>query len=556
MRGAMMHSPLTTTSLLAHAQRWHADTSIVSRLPDGALHRTDYAGLAARARQLAQALLALGARPGDRIGTLAWNTHRHLEPYYAIAGIGAVCHTINPRLFPEQLAYLIDHAADRWLLVDACFAPLVSALSPKLPKLEGVVVLCEREAMPPELPGALCYEDLLAAHDGDFAWPALDEEDASALCYTSGTTGHPKGVLYSHRSTLLHAFCAALPDVMGAGAADTVCPVVPMFHVNAWGIPYLAPMVGCRLVLPGPALDGASLHALFEGEGVTIAAGVPTLWGGLLRHLETTGARLSTLRTLVTGGTAMPPAMIRTFRDEHGLRVVHAWGMTETSPVGTASRLKAKHALLDDDAQLALLARQGRPVFGMDFRLVDDAGRVLPHDGVATGEMQVRGHWVAAEYFGDARRDAFTADGWFRTGDIAAIDADGYVRLTDRAKDVIKSGGEWISSIELESVALAHPCVAEAAAIGVRHAKWDERPLLVVVRRPGSEVDRESLLAHFAGKVAKWWIPDDVVFVDTLPRTATGKVVKAQLREQYAAHAWTASTPSLSAQQEGRVGEG
>jgi fatty-acyl-CoA synthase len=543
MRGQMMQSPLTIASLLAHGERWHADTSIVSRLPDGSTHRTDYAGLGHRARQLGQALIALGAQPGDRVGTLAWNTHRHLELYYGISGIGAVCHMINPRLFPEQLAYIIDHAADRWLFVDTTFAALVQALLPKLPKLERVVVLCGRAAMPAALPDALCYEELLAQQDGDYAWPDVDESSASSLCYTSGTTGNPKGVLYSHRSTVLHAFCAALPDAMGAGAADTVCPIVPMFHVNAWGIPYFAPMVGCRLALPGPALDGASLYSLFESEGVTCAAGVPTLWFGLLRHLEATGARLSTLRTLVTGGTAMPPAMIREFRDAHGLRVVHAWGMTETSPVGTSSRLKAKHAALDDDAQLALLARQGRPAFGMDFRIVDDAGRVLPHDDVATGEMQVRGHWVASEYFGDARREAFTADGWFRTGDIAAIDPDGYVRLTDRAKDVIKSGGEWISSIELESVAMAHPDVAEAAAIGVRHPKWDERPLLLVVRKPGATVDRAALLEHFRDKVAKWWIPDDVVFVDALPHTATGKVVKAQLREEYVAHAWPAECP-------------
>jgi fatty-acyl-CoA synthase len=394
--------------------------------------------------------------------------------------------------------------------------------------------------MPAGLPGALCYEELLAAQDGELEWPAIDERSASSLCYTSGTTGNPKGVLYTHRSTVLHAFNASLPDVIGAGAADTVCPIVPMFHVNAWGIPYLAPIVGCRLALPGPGLDGASLYALFEAEGVTIAAGVPTLWFGVLRHVREHGLKFSTLRSVVTGGTAMPPAMIRAFRDEYGLRVVHAWGMTETSPVGTASHLKAKHATLDGEAQLELLARQGRPVFGMDFRLVDDAGRVLPHDGTSAGVMQVRGHWVASRYFGDAPQEAFTADGWFSTGDVASIDADGYVRLTDRAKDVIKSGGEWISSIELESVAMAHPDVAEAAAIAVPHPKWDERPLLLVQRKPGATVDREALLAHFAGKVAKWWIPDDVVFVESLPHTATGKVVKTQLRQEYAQHAWPA----------------
>jgi fatty-acyl-CoA synthase len=540
MRGLMMDQPLGIASLLTHAERWHADTDIVSRRVEGGFHRTTYAGLARRAKQLAQALLALGAREGDRVGTLAWNHHRHMELYYGVSGIGAICHTVNPRLFPDQVAYIVDHAADRWLFVDLTFVPMVQALLPRLAKLEGVVVLCAPGDMPAALPDALCYEDLLAAQDGDYAWPELDERAASSLCYTSGTTGHPKGVLYTHRSTVLHAFNACLPDVMGAGAADTVCPIVPMFHVNAWGIPYAAPIVGCRLALPGPGLDGASLCELFENEGVTIAAGVPTLWFGVLNRLREKNLRPATLRTLVTGGTAMPPAMIRAFRDDYGIRVVHAWGMTETSPVGTANAPKAKHAGLGGDAQLELLARQGRPVFGMDFRLVDGTGAVQPQDGVHTGEMQVRGHWVASRYYGDAPQEAFTADGWFATGDVAAIDADGYLRLTDRAKDVIKSGGEWISSIELESVAMAHPDVAEAAAIAVPHPKWDERPLLLVQRKPGATVDRATLLAHFAGKVAKWWIPDDIVFVDALPHGATGKVVKAQLRQEYARHEWPA----------------
>ncbi|WDD93906.1 fatty-acid--CoA ligase [Burkholderia sp. FERM BP-3421] len=532
--GQMMEMPLLVSSLIAHAARHAGDVEIVSRRIEGDLHRYTYRDCERRSKQLAQALTRLGAGQGDRIGTLAWNGYRHLEAYYGVGGMGAVCHTINPRLFPEQIAYIINHAADRYVLFDLNFAPLVDALAPQCPQVEGWIALTDAAHLPGGATPFLCYETLLAAEDGDYAWPLLDERQAVGLCYTSGTTGNPKGALYSHRSTVLHAWGAALPNAMALSARDAVMPVVPMFHVNAWGLPYACPLAGSKLVFPGKDLDGKSLYALIEGERVTYSAGVPTVWLGLLNYMREAGVRFSSLDRTVIGGSACPPAMLNTFQDEYGVRVIHAWGMTELSPLGTLATLDWAQSQRPREAQRRLLEKQGRVIYGIDMRIVDDAGRELPHDGVAFGELQVRGPWVIDRYFGvDASP---LVDGWFPTGDVATIDADGFLQITDRSKDVIKSGGEWISSIDLENVAIAHPAVAEAACIACAHPKWTERPLLVVVPRPGATVSREELLAFFDGKVAKWWVPDDVVFVDELPHTATGKLQKLKLRERFRDH--------------------
>jgi acyl-CoA synthetase (AMP-forming)/AMP-acid ligase II len=532
MQGLMMNRPLMISDLLQHAGQNHGDTEIVSRLPVGGTHRYTYADAHRRARQLARALLALGVEEGDRIGTLAWNTHRHFELYYAISGMAAICHTINPRLFPEQIAYIANHADDRYVFFDLSFAGLVEALAPQCPGVKGWVALCGPDQMPANaIPNLHCYEDLLAAQGDDYQWPRFDENTASSLCYTSGTTGNPKGVLYSHRSTLLHAYGSSLPDSLGASAGDCILPVVPMFHVNAWGLPYACALTGAKLVLPGPHLDGASLHALFEEEGVTMSAGVPTIWLGLLQHLQGNKLTLSTVKRLVIGGSAAPPAMIRAFDELFGVTVVHAWGMTETSPLGTLNAAKNKHRALPAAERDRIRIKQGRTIFGVELKIVDGEGRDLPRDGQAFGDLLVRGPWVTSGYFKGEGDDA-VHDGWFRTGDVATIDPDGYMQITDRSKDVIKSGGEWISSIDLENIAVAHPAVAEAAVIGAPHPKWDERPLLVVVRKTGQDVGREQLLAFYQGKVAKWWIPDDVIFVDDLPHTATGKLSKLQLRER------------------------
>lgn len=532
--GQMMEMPLLVSSLIAHAARHAGDVEIVSRRVEGDLHRYTYRDCERRSKQLAQALTRLGAGQGDRIGTLAWNGYRHLEAYYGVGGMGAVCHTINPRLFPEQIAYIINHAADRYVLFDLNFAPLVDALAPQCPQVEGWIALTDAAHLPAGTTPYLSYETLLAAEDGDYAWPLLDERQAVGLCYTSGTTGNPKGALYSHRSTVLHAWGAALPNAMALSARDAVMPVVPMFHVNAWGLPYACPLAGSKLVFPGKDLDGKSLYELIEGERVTYSAGVPTVWLGLLNYMREAGVRFSSLDRTVIGGSACPPAMLNTFQDEYGVRVIHAWGMTELSPLGTLATLDWAQSQRPREAQRRLLEKQGRVIYGIDMRIVDDAGRELPHDGVAFGELQVRGPWVIDRYFG---ADASPlVDGWFPTGDVATIDADGFLQITDRSKDVIKSGGEWISSIDLENVAIAHPAVAEAACIACAHPKWTERPLLVVVPRPGATVSREELLAFFDGKVAKWWVPDDVVFVDDLPHTATGKLLKLKLRERFRDH--------------------
>ncbi|TGP42899.1 fatty-acid--CoA ligase [bacterium M00.F.Ca.ET.228.01.1.1] len=532
--GQMMDVPLTVSSLLAHAARHFGSAEIVSRRIEGDIHRYTYRDCERRAKQLAQALIALGVQSGERVATLAWNGYRHLETYYGTTGFGAVCHTINPRLFPEQIAYIVNHADDAHVLFDTTFAPLVDVLAPQCPKVRGWIALADEAHLPAMQTPALSYETLVQAQDGNFEWPLIDERAASYLCYTSGTTGNPKGALYSHRSTVLHAFGASLPDAMALSARDSVLPVVPMFHVNAWGIPHAAPLTGAKLVFPGKDLDGKSLFELMERERVTYSAGVPTVWLGLLNHLRETGSRFSSLERTVIGGSACPPAMLRTFVDDYNVQVIHAWGMTEMSPLGTLSKLTWEQSQRPVAEQRKLLEKQGHALYGVDMKIVGDDGKELPWDGVAFGDLYVRGPWVIDRYF--RKDDSPLVDGWFPTGDVATIDRDGFLQITDRSKDVIKSGGEWISSIDVENVAIAHPAVAEAACIACAHPKWTERPLLVVVRRAGEQVTREELLAFYNGKVAKWWIPDDVVFVDELPHTATGKLQKLKLRDMFRDH--------------------
>ncbi|WP_374618495.1 3-(methylthio)propionyl-CoA ligase [Pandoraea sp.] len=529
--GQMMAAPLLISSLLTHAARHHGDTEIVSRRIEGDIHRYTWRDAEQRARQLAQALRRLGVGEGERVGTLAWNGYRHLELYYAVSGMGSVVHTVNPRLFPEQIAYIVNHAEDRYVAFDINFLPLIEAIAPQCPGVQGWIAMSDRAHLPASGLPLLCYEDLIAAEDGHFAWPSMDENTASGLCYTSGTTGNPKGVLYSHRSTVLHAFGASLPDAMAMSARDAVLPVVPMFHVNAWGLPYSSALVGAKLVFPGKDLDGKSLYELFEAEGVTFSAGVPTVWLGLLNYVKSIGARFSTLERTVIGGSACPPAMLQTFEKDYGVRVIHAWGMSEMSPLGTLCHLRKHHRDLPADAQQHILEKQGTAIYGVDLKIVGPDGEELPWDGKAFGDLYARGPWVLDRYF---RSEASPlVDGWFPTGDVATIDAEGYVQITDRSKDVIKSGGEWISSIDVENIAMAHPEIHEAACIAIRHPKWEERPLLVVVRKPGSTLTREDVLAFYEGRVVKWWIPDDVVFVDEIPHTATGKMLKLKLREAF-----------------------
>lgn len=536
LMGQMMQMPLSISSLLVHAARHHGDSEIVSKRVEGDIHRTSWAEVELRSRKLAQALQRLGCEPGERVGTLAWNGYRHVEIYYAVSGAELVCHTINPRLFPQQVAWIINDAQDKILFVDLNILPLVEKLAPTLPALKHVVLMCGRDNMPrePVLDNLLCYEDLIEAEDGHYTWPAFDENTAASICYTSGTTGNPKGAVYSHRSTVLHAYASALPDSMCLRATDAMLPVVPMFHVNAWGVPYAAALVGCKLVLPGHHLDGASLYELMEKEQVTISAGVPTIWQGLLNHVQTNNLKFSSFKTTVIGGSACPPSMLRTFEDDYNVEVVHAWGMTELSPIGTVCRLKRKHLDLPIEDRQKILEKQGRAVFGIDMRIVDADGQPQPWNGIASGDLEVRGHWVIDSYFNIEQSPLH--EGWFPTGDVATIDADGYMQIVDRSKDVIKSGGEWISSIDLENVLMAHPAVQQAAAIAAHHPKWDERPLMVVVKKPGAQVTREELLAFFKGKIPSWQTPDDVVFVDELPHTATGKLYKLKLREMFGNH--------------------
>jgi 3-(methylthio)propionyl---CoA ligase len=535
MHGLMQDQPLLISSLITYADRHHGATEIVSRTVEGPIHRYTYRDAHARARRLANALKRLGVAPGERVGTLAWNTFRHLEIYFATSGIGAVCHTINPRLFPEQIVYIANHAEDRFVFFDLTFVPLVEKLRPLCKAVKGWVAMTDRAHMPASLPDALCFEELVAEQIDALDWPQLDERAASSLCYTSGTTGNPKGVLYSHRSTILHSYAAALPDAMNLSARDVILPVVPMFHANAWGLPYACLLVGAKMVFPGAALDGKSLFELFEGERVTFSAGVPTVWLALLQFMAQSKQRFGTLKRTIIGGSACPPAMIRAFETEHGVEVLHAWGMTEMSPLGTVAQLKARHRDSGVEERLAVKNKQGRALFGVDFKIVDGAGKDLPWDGRAFGDLLVRGPWIAQGYFKGEGGDPLR-QGWFPTGDVVTVDPEGYIQVTDRSKDVIKSGGEWISSIDLENVAVAHPAVAEAAVIGIRHPKWDERPLLIVQKKSGAQVTREELLAFYDGKVAKWWVPDDVVFVESLPHTATGKLLKTKLREDFHGH--------------------
>jgi len=539
MLGKMMNMPLLISSILQHVARHHGQVEVVSRRVEGDIHRYTWADCAIRARQVASALEGIGIAQGDRVGTLAWNGYRHLETYYAVCGMGAVTHTINPRLHPDQIAWMIGHAENVAIAFDMTFLPIIQTIWARCPTVKTWIALCEATQLPSDtgIENLVSYEALLQKGSTEWRWPTFDEQQASGLCYTSGTTGDPKGVLYSHRSTILHAYASCLPDAFGFSARDCILPVVPMFHVNAWGIPYAAPLVGAKLVLPGPNLDGRSLYELFEAEQVTFSGGVPTIWFGLLNHLESHQLRFSTLKRTVIGGSACPPAMINAFREGYGVEVLHAWGMTELSPLGSVCSLQSKHLAEPLEAQRRRLEKQGHAFFGVDLKIVDDAGTELPWDGSSQGNLMARGPWVIQEYFKAAGGDPLQYDaqgeGWFPTGDVATIDADGYMQITDRSKDVIKSGGEWISSVDLENLAVAHPGVAMAAVIGVSHPKWDERPLLVVVPKPGVELGRDELLQFFEGKVARWWIPDDVQFVDAIPLGPTGKMLKNRLRERF-----------------------
>ena len=531
MLGLMQGHPLLISNLIDHAERHHGDGEIVSRRVEGDIHRTNWATVAQRSRQIANALDAAAVPASARVATLAWNGYRHLELYYGVSGSGRVLHTLNPRLHPEQLAWIVNHAEDTVLCFDTTFAPLVAAVHAKCPTVKLWVALCDADQLPDmAVPNLVSYEAWMGAHSRTYTWPVLDENAASSLCYTSGTTGNPKGVLYSHRSSVLHAYAAAMPDVLSLSARDSLLPVVPMFHVNAWGIPYAGAAVGCKLVFPGPALDGKSVYELIENENVTMAAGVPTVWQMLLGHMQANGQRFSHLTRTVIGGSACPPAMLSLFQDTYGVEVLHAWGMTEMSPLGTVCTLKNKQLALDGAGRLKVRLKQGRAVYGVDMKIVGPDGGELPWDGKTFGDLLVRGPWIIDRYF--RSDESPLVDGWFPTGDVATIDVDGFMQITDRSKDVIKSGGEWISSIDVENIAMAHPAVAMAACIGMPHPKWDERPIVVVALKPGQTATREDVLAFYEGRIAKWQIPDDVVFVPAIPLGATGKMQKMTLRQQ------------------------
>jgi fatty-acyl-CoA synthase len=535
MFGLMQQQSLLISSLIEFANRHHGDGEVVSRRVEGDVHRYTWADVANRSRQMANALDSLKLTQGARVATLAWNGYRHLELYFGVSGSGRVLHTLNPRLHPDQVVWIANHAEDEILCFDMTFLPLVQAVHAKCTTIKHWVAMCDADKLPTDsgIPNLTSYETLLAVQSTHYTWPELDENTASSMCYTSGTTGNPKAALYSHRSTLLHAYAAALPDVMCISARDSILPVVPMFHVNAWGIPYSAAMTGAKLVFPGPALDGKSIYELIEAEKVTFAAGVPTVWQMLLSHMKPNGLNFSSLKRTVIGGSACPPAMIDAFRESYGVDVLHAWGMTEMSPLGTLCTLKNKHLDLPEEAQMKLRLKQGRAIFGVDMKIVNEAGESLPHDGKTYGDLLVKGPWIIREYYKQEGPSPLL-DGWFPTGDVATIDEDGFMQITDRSKDVIKSGGEWISSIDIENIAMAHPDIVMAACIGMPHPKWDERPVVCVVKKPGAEISVTDLLKFYEGKTAKWQIPDDVIFVDAIPLGATGKMLKTKLRTQLA----------------------
>ncbi|MFV0512174.1 MAG: long-chain-fatty-acid--CoA ligase [Jhaorihella sp.] len=532
MLGSMMTKPLLISDLIRHAAKYHADTEIVSRETDGTMHTTTWSDVETQARRLAAALGKMGLKTGDRVATIAWNNHRHLKIWFAVSGGGMVCHTLNPRLFPEQLVFIVNDAEDRVILFDKTFLPLIAGTREHLKTVEHFICMGAHDSeVAAALPGVIFFDDLVGGQT-DYQWPELDENTPCSLCYTSGTTGNPKGVLYSNRSTMLHTLAISLPDALNLSAREVVLPVVPMFHANAWGIPYAAAMTGSKLVMPGPGLDGDSLVGLIDDHQVSLALGVPTIWQMLLTSAARSGSRLESLKRNVIGGSAAAPSMIATFRDKYDCETIHAWGMTETSPLGSANQIKAKHKGLDADAMAALRLGQGRPPFGIELRIVDENGAPLPEDGQTQGALQARGHWVVNTYFGK-HESTLTDDGWFDTGDVSTIDADGYMVIRDRTKDIIKSGGEWISSVDLENIAVAHPGIAMAAAIGARHPKWDERPIIVAVKADGADPTEAEVLAMFADKVAKWQIPDAVVFADAIPLNGTGKMLKNRLREKY-----------------------